>query len=274
MRPVNAETTVRKDIKEESQFSPSIQVVEPVPEPAPELMSVVRSLWDAIRNGAEIIVTLRQENTILQTQIDVLRHSEADLQGKIDGFLQRIEDLERINAGLSQDHSPAGDNHDGTGLTEREELYTTVVAERDQLREQLQNTHEQLQESRHSLQEKAANSGHVARLIADLEERAQFVEQLQARCTELEKIASVNIASPEPEKRIADLEEQLKQAQQALLQANNAQLAGLQNGLRSQLDMFGRHVAELAANSADVTEAVAVRLEQIADEIEKLIELS
>ncbi|HCN04936.1 MAG TPA: hypothetical protein DIS79_04890 [Bacteroidetes bacterium] len=61
----------------------------------PETMNMVRRFWDIVNKAADVIVTLRQENAILQAQNQTLRHSESDIQKRVEGFLERIAELER-----------------------------------------------------------------------------------------------------------------------------------------------------------------------------------
>ncbi len=47
-----------------------------------ELEATVLRFWDTVRKSADVIVTLRQENAVLQAQVAVLRKSEAELQAQ------------------------------------------------------------------------------------------------------------------------------------------------------------------------------------------------
>ncbi|NQW30526.1 MAG: hypothetical protein HQ472_08440 [Ignavibacteria bacterium] len=62
--------------------------------------SVQQSLegfWQIIRKSADIIVTLRQENEILQSQNQVLYKSEEHLQSTVQDLLERLEAAEQQN---------------------------------------------------------------------------------------------------------------------------------------------------------------------------------
>ncbi|MDZ4746382.1 MAG: hypothetical protein SGJ05_10320 [bacterium] len=59
-----------------------------------ELEATVLRFWDTVRKSADVIVTLRQENAILQAQVQSLRKSETELQSRVQDFLERIADLE------------------------------------------------------------------------------------------------------------------------------------------------------------------------------------
>ena len=55
----------------------------------------VQQIWDLVRKSTDVIVALREENAILRNELSALRKSEGQLQDQIQGFLDRIETLER-----------------------------------------------------------------------------------------------------------------------------------------------------------------------------------
>lgn len=72
-----------------------------------ELEATVLRFWDTVRKSADVIVTLRQENAILQSQVQSLRKSETDLQNRVEDFLGRIADLEDRLASAQLAPSPS-----------------------------------------------------------------------------------------------------------------------------------------------------------------------
>ena len=65
---------------------------------APDLQRAIEHFWNAVRKSAEVIVTLRQENTVLQSNLAVHKASEDELLHRVDQLRARIEELERDRA--------------------------------------------------------------------------------------------------------------------------------------------------------------------------------
>ena len=55
----------------------------------------VQQIWDLVRKSTDVIVALREENSILRNELSALRKSEQVLQDRLQDFLERIDTLER-----------------------------------------------------------------------------------------------------------------------------------------------------------------------------------
>lgn len=65
------------------------------PEAISSAQQGIEAFWQIVRKSADIIVTLRQENEILQSQNQALHKSEAQLQETVQDLLSRVEVAEQ-----------------------------------------------------------------------------------------------------------------------------------------------------------------------------------
>lgn len=150
---------------QQSQPDKALQQGSPLPEqtqytsaagkPSEGVAMAVERMWDVVRKGADVIVTLRQENAQLQTQMAQLRRSESELQERVDEFLGRINALE----------SRPGDVHVDISVDRMEDKILALEAE-------LTSAHARLAEHSDLSQQ-------LMQLRSELEMRTQLFQELQ-----------------------------------------------------------------------------------------------
>ncbi len=64
------------------------------PDSKADIEAAVGRFWDTVRKSADVIVTLRQENMMVNAQNQALRESEQELQNRIDELQTRIASLD------------------------------------------------------------------------------------------------------------------------------------------------------------------------------------
>jgi chromosome segregation ATPase len=204
------------------------------------LREVLQRLWEAVRHGADVIVTLRQENSILQSQLSTLRHSEQDLQARVNSFLERIAALESnaiAGPGAIDRLEDTGWNVEAR-IEELERGLAQALAERSDAEERLALAEASLAKAAEQLAENYEISQQVIQLRTELEIRSKLLEELQMDMAEHPRTAT----EAEP-------------------------------GL-DQLDLF-REEAMSVARSGDLSLVqVADRLEEIARQLDELSGLS
>ncbi len=55
----------------------------------------VQQIWEIVRKSTDVIASLREENAILRSELAAIRKSEQVMQERVQGFLSRIEQLEK-----------------------------------------------------------------------------------------------------------------------------------------------------------------------------------
>lgn len=217
--------------------------------PDPALQEAVQKMWEVVRKGADIIVTLRQENTILQSQIGALRRSEAELQTRVEDFLTRIAALEQAKSS-----APIHDGDPGVSIDrledrvgELENLLTDANAKLARTTAQLSTAEAELATATERLEEQADISQQLLQLRSELEARTQMLAEFQE--------AFANRIAIQPEGTIP----------------TDAQAV---NGLKKQLDLFAISSSETASMSDEELQSLANRLDSVAQELEDLFRLS
>ena len=261
---------VKQTQSAESQPSPNAN--EGVVQSA--LQEVMGKLWDAVRHGADVIVTLRQENAILQSQVASLKHSETGLQKRVDDLLERIEAFdEGVKSGPYQidrleDQEMVNKIHDLESTLEQ------ALAERSELDVKLAKAEKALVEIAQQLDEHRDVSQQVLQLRSELEMRAQLLQELQEGFVdrEMQPQGTYTIQLEEERDRLtAELDRAL-----AIVQKYRA--AGLRHiestDSEDQLALFLHEADQVASEPALSLEQVAERLENIALQLEQLAELS
>lgn len=233
-----------------AQPEPASELMASIGTPDPALQEAVQKMWEVVRKGADIIVTLRQENTILQSQIGALRRSETELQSRVEDFLTRIAALEEAKASSA----PIHDGDPGVSIdrledrvVELENLLTDANAKLARTTAQLSTAEAELATATERLEEQADISQQLLQLRSELEVRTQMLAEFQE--------AFENRMTIQPEGTFpADV--------QAV------------NGLKKQLDLFATSSSETASMSDDELKSLANRLDSVAQELEDLFRLS
>jgi len=169
------------------------------PDSKADIEAAVGRFWDTVRKSADVIVTLRQENMMVNAQNQALRGSEQELQNRIDELQTRIASLD---TGKAKTGKVSIDPTEG-------ELRAILAATEAKLRQA--NEHradnalilEQLAEVRAELEARTAALLEVQELL----ERAQNANQMnlfspQVAAGELQEPAVKQLMT---EQEIADL---------------------------------------------------------------------
>ena len=127
--------------------------------PSDSISLAVQRLWEVVRKGADVIVTLRQENAMLQTQMAQLRLNEVELQGRVDDFVQRMAALEGNAPMRPIDSDP----------------HTSI----DRLEDKVNALQLELNEAHARLAEQSDVSQQLMQLRLELETRTQLLQELQ-----------------------------------------------------------------------------------------------
>jgi DNA repair exonuclease SbcCD ATPase subunit len=228
----------KQDPIEQAQEQPEQQsaLSASIGTPDPALQEAVQKMWEVVRKGADIIVTLRQENTILQSQISALRRSEQELQTRVEDFLTRISTLEEAATSAV----PIHDGDPGASIDRLEDR----VAELENL---LVDANAKLALTTAQLEEQADISQQLYQLRSELEARTVMLAEFQ------DAFANRMAISPE---------ETLPADSQAV------------DGLKKQLDLFATTSTDSASMSDEELAALANRLDSVAQELEDLFRLS
>lgn len=228
----------KQDPIEQAQEQPEQQsaLSASIGTPDPALQEAVQKMWEVVRKGADIIVTLRQENTILQSQISALRRSEQELQTRVEDFLTRISTLEEAATSAV----PIHDGDPGASIDRLEDR----VAELENL---LVDANAKLALTTAQLEEQADISQQLYQLRSELEARTVMLAEFQ------DAFANRMAISPG---------ETLPADSQAV------------DGLKKQLDLFATTSTDSASMSDEELAALANRLDSVAQELEDLFRLS
>ncbi len=247
-----------------------------------QLQEVVHRLWESVRHSADVIVTLRQENTILQSQLMSLRRSEEELQSRLKEFLERISLLEQDICRLegAEQRTVGVDRvEDSTMLSKIHELESQLertAMERAEVEAKLADAENQLENTRQQLREQENAVQSVEQLRSDLRHREAKIAEAHQEIASLRRRSEMDVQDTNDRMRIAQLEQQLREAQFIIEQYRSASLQKGDRGHRN--DQLGLFVAEVLATPLhdrnSNIEAVALRLEEIADQLEQLAGLS
>jgi chromosome segregation ATPase len=223
--------------------------VEPEAVSAPDLKSAIEHFWTAVRKSAEVIVTLRQENSMLQSNLAVRKAAEEELLLRVDQLLVRIEELERDRAEQQTqiDTAPA--------------IVTVDTSQIEDLQATIRELTENLEQAR-----------------AHHEAHGLEREALEHRLLELERAATITESSSEEltalQDEVLDLRQQLDQAMAIIERYRTAGLRHLEDPeTEHQMALFGAAAARQLVTEEELTE-LARRLDTVADRVSELLGIS
>ena len=222
--------------------------------PAPALQEAVQHMWDVVRKGADIIVTLRQENTILQSQISALRRSEQGLQVQVEDFLTRISTLEEKAT------AEPGIIHDGDPGFSIDRLEDRIA----ELEASLAEANAKLVQTTAALEDQTEISQQLMQMRSELEVRTQMLAEFQDAFA-YRITAGANTTSSITADAIT-----AGAITEGTITADNEAITGLKH----QLDLFGAGADETAEMSDEELNALAGRLDRVAQELDELFRLS
>lgn len=216
---------------------------------APDLQYAIEHFWNAVRKSAEVIVTLRQENTMLQANLAARKASEDELLHRVDQLLTRIEELECDRAEQQK------------RLEVQPAVVTVDTSQIDDLQATIRELTENLEQAR------------VHQQAHGLEREA-----LEHRLVELERAATITEGSSEERTalrdEIADLRQQLDQAMSIIERYRAAGLRHLEDPeTEHQMSLFGVAAARQLLTEEELTE-LAARLDSVADRVSELLGIS
>jgi len=290
-----AESGEQRAESEEQRLHEGAEYASPEAEASPSVISeavhesvraAVQRMWDVVRKGADIIVTLRQENAILQNQLGSLRQSETVLQKRVEEFLGRIDALER-QADAAQSSTPlvGGDPGANTDrledrIAELETMLADATTQLDETTSQLQVREDELAKVSERLGENAEITQQLAQVRIELEARTQLLQELQDAFDHRDIIVDND---EERDRLQAELDRSLK----IIEKYRKAGLRHLEESeLEDQMALFepesGERRAESAAEirvkaatlSNEELKALADRLEGVAKRLDELFGLS
>ena len=223
--------------------------IEPEAASAPDLQRAIEHFWTAVRKSAEVIVTLRQENTMLQSNLAVRKAAEEELLLRVDQLLVRIEELERDRAEQQTqiDTAPA--------------IVTVDTSQIEDLQATIRELTENLEQAR-----------------AHQEAHGLEREALEHRLLELERAATITESSSEEltalQDEVLDLRQQLDQAMAIIERYRTAGLRHLEDPeTEHQMALFGAAAARQLVTEEELTE-LARRLDTVADRVSELLGIS
>jgi len=247
----------------------------------PPVEAIVQRFWETVRKSADVIVTLRQENTMISAQNAALRRSEKDLQQRMEDLLARIAVLDVPSGTVVENASDAvmlAEMRKSIDRTEDElksvrEANELVNAELQSMQESLTASEHRIVEAQEHLQDNSSLSEQLTAVKAELKARTKHFheiqdsfqnaqdhrlgrEALEMRLQELEQKSGLNdetaLRIAELEEEVADLRQQLNRAL-AIVQMYRA--AGLRHvedpDLKDQMPLFGIQPASVP-QGADV----------------------
>jgi len=135
-----------------------------------ELEATVLRFWDTVRKSADVIVTLRQENAVLQAQVAALRSNETQRMAHVD-VVPEIPaiDVEATEALILKAHE-----------AEVRGLRTNI----DRLEDELNRLQNELNEAQAQLGDHAAISQQLSQVRMELEVRSKLLLELQVTLEE------------------------------------------------------------------------------------------
>lgn len=156
-----------------------------------ELEATVLRFWDTVRKSADVIVTLRQENAILQSQVQSLRKSETELQTRVDDFLGHIAELERKIQDQASQPEPlppapalAAQATEDLIIKAHEAEVRALRTNIDRLEDELNNMQNALNEAQMQLGDHQAIAQQLAHVRTELDARTSLLLELQANLEE------------------------------------------------------------------------------------------
>ncbi|MCX6139237.1 MAG: hypothetical protein NTX15_00115 [Candidatus Kapabacteria bacterium] len=234
---------------------PDVQHSEAV-SPRADVESAVARFWETVRKSADVIVTLRQENAMVNAQNVAFRRSEQELQNRVDELLLRITTLERQIPGAI-----------ATDVSDQTSSSASVDARVSEMQRSIDRTEDELKAMRESMDLQAEELVQRTAIIA---QRDEVISQMKVALSETEaKLV-------EAHEHLADNSEISKQLEdvRAELVARTAQLQKVQDsfdgGSRPSLEgeaLEARlHELELAAsNYNDSVNRIAELEEEVED---------
>ena len=227
--------------------------------------AAVQRMWDVVKRGADIIVTLRQENQILQNQLSSLRKSEEGLQNQVEEFLGRIDALEK---GAPVSGEP------GQGIDRLEDRVQELESSLHLAQEQLEQTTEELRAKQAELEATAEQledqtevTQQLTQLRSELEARTQLLQELQ---DSFEHRSSVTIESDDDRDKLQD---ELERALAIIDKYRTAGLRHLEDN-EDQLAMFAAGKVDTTTLTNEELLALSQRLEGVAKRLDELFGLS
>lgn len=217
--------------------------------PSEGVSLAVQRMWDVVRKGADVIVTLRQENSQLQMQMAQLRRSEADLQERVDNFVERIALLEEKNVmpGIN-------DTRHGVSIDRLEDKIAALEAD--------------LADAHSRLAEHADLSQQLMQLRLELETRTQLFQELQDNFED--RPAAPSAVEEERDKLQAELDKTLS----IIERYRTAGLRHIEDPAgQDQLTLFIPLEGGVSM-SAEEIRILADRLESVAIQLDELAKLS
>lgn len=240
----------RPDQRPESLFTPSDASAAAL---KPEIAAAVEKFWETVRRSAEIIVTLRQENALVNAQNVALRRSETELQARVDDLLARITDLESQVAAV-----PAPSN----------EMSAEQAAAMEEMRKDIDRAEDQLKAMNETLE---LQTEELHRRAVLLDARDAEIRGLKESLSELHRMledANAHLADN------LEIRQQLEEVRTDLADRSIAL-----DELRESFDDVQRHRMEreaLEARLHELEQAVALdtetaaRIQELTDEAEDL----
>lgn len=227
-----------------------------------ELEATVLRFWDTVRKSADVIVTLRQENAILQAQVQSLRKSETDLQGRVEDFLGRIADLETLHK------TPATDSKTTAAVSSTPvAVSSTQVAASSNASSTMAET-EDLIIKAHEAEVRGLRTN-IDRLEDELNRLQNELNEAQAQLGDHKIISmQLTLVRSELEARTALLQE----LQVNLEEQRSQRLLDQRQQDQRQLDIFGT-VAQRGMAPAEML-ALASRLDALSGRISSLFGIS
>ena len=236
-------------------------------EPESSVKAAIDRLWDVVRTGADIIVTLRQENTMLQSQIDTLRKSETQLQSQVEDFLGRIESLE--NAGEGESAPGSGTDRLEDRVAELENELASAREELESTSSTLEQTQAELKESKEHLEDQSEISQQIVQLRAELESRTQLLAELQ------EDFENRPATTLEPDEERDRLQAELDRSLEIIERYRAAGLRHLEDpDTENQATLFNVGEVETSGMTTEELRALADRLDGVAKRLDDLFGLS
>ncbi|MCO6465328.1 MAG: hypothetical protein J5I53_01810 [Bradyrhizobiaceae bacterium] len=247
--------------------------------PETALQLVVARLWETVKHGADVIVTLRQENAILQSQVASLKQSEIALQQRVDDFLARIDELEEsltMGPGTAQiDRVEDADLQARIGELQQE--LEATEAQRLEAVARLAKAEAALEAASGTLGEHGDVYQQIMQLRTELEARTQLLQELQeSRVESHDDSEHIQARMPgytiQLEQERDTLAAELEQAVKIIERYRAAGVAHLEDpGTQDQLALFLNHAHPVPPHHLL---EVADRLEALANQLDELAGLS
>jgi len=226
--------------------------------------AAVQRMWDVVKRGADIIVTLRQENQILQNQLSSLRKSEEQLQNQVEDFLGRIDALEK---GAPVDTNP-GQNIDRLEdrINDLEHSLHLAQEQLEKTTEELRAKQAELEATAEQLEDQTEVTQQLSQLRNELEARTQLLQELQESFDHRD-------VSFEPDDERDRLQAELDRALAIIDTYRAAGLRHLESN-EDQLALFAEGKVDTTTLTNEELLALSQRLEGVAKRLDELFGLS